>query len=64
MWVELRTDQTQKKKIMNLNSKNKNYPNEVHREKRGKGMGGPLQWYDIHIIGVSEGKREEAKESI
>lgn len=49
---------------MNLNSKNKNYPNEVHREKRGKGMGGPLQWYDIHIIGVSEGKREEAKESI
>lgn len=42
---------------MNLNSKNKNYPNEVHREKRGKGMGAPLQWYEIHIIGVPGGKR-------
>lgn len=38
----------------------------MHTEKkdREKGMGGPLQWYEIHIIGVSEGKREEAKESI
>lgn len=49
---------------MNLNSKNKNYPNDVHREKREKRMGSPLHWYEIHIIGVSEGKREEAKESI